>query len=157
MQVDTDDICDVPVRRYGRVIGCSVNTVRVVPVDGELLSPEASLDESSLTGESLPVTRRTGDAVLVATTGVAIAIRAAARVEDSQYERIVALVEEASRSRAPLVRLADRYAVPFTAVSLLIAGSPGGSRVTPYGSQRCSCWRPRARCSLPHRSRSSAG
>jgi E1-E2 ATPase/haloacid dehalogenase-like hydrolase len=53
---------------------------------------------------------------------VAIAIRATARVEDSQYQRIVALVEEASRSRAPLVRLADRYAVPFTAVSLLIAG-----------------------------------
>jgi cation transport ATPase len=77
-----------------------------------------------LTGESLPVTRHAGDALLSGSLngGVAILIRATPRVEDSQYQRIVALVEEAGRSRAPLVRLADRYAVPFAIVSLLIAG-----------------------------------
>ena len=124
MQVDTDEISDVPVTQVRPGDRLLVKPSEVVPVDGELLSPEASLDESSLTGESLPVTRHTGDAVLSGSLngGVAIAIRATARVEDSQYQRIVALVEEASRSRAPLVRLADRYAVPFTAVSLLIAG-----------------------------------
>ena len=124
MQDDTDDISDVPVTHVRPGDRLLVRPSEVVPVDGELLSPEASLDESSLTGESLPVTRRTGDALLSGSLngGVAIVIRATARVEDSQYQRIVALVEEASRSRAPLVRLADRYAVPFTAVSLLIAG-----------------------------------
>ena len=124
MQVDTDDISDVPVTHVRPGDRLLVRPSEVVPVDGELLSPEASLDESSLTGESLPVTRRTGDALLSGSLngGVAIVIRATARVEDSQYQRIVALVEEASRSRAPLVRLADRYAVPFTIVSLLIAG-----------------------------------
>jgi heavy metal translocating P-type ATPase len=122
MQVD--DISDVPVTHVRPGDRLLVRPSEVVPVDGELLSPEASLDESSLTGESLPVTRRTGDALLSGSVngGVAIVIRGTARVEDSQYQRIVALVEEASRSRAPLVRLADRYAVPFTIVSLLIAG-----------------------------------
>jgi E1-E2 ATPase len=116
----------------------------VVPVDSELLSPEASLDESSLTGDSLPVTHRTGDALLSGSLngGVAILIRATARVEDSQYQRIVALVEEASQSRAPLVRLADRYAVPFTAVSLLIAGIAWWVSGDPDVSPRYSCWQP---------------
>lgn len=124
MQADTDDISEVPVTQVRPGDRLLVRPSEVVPVDGELLSPEASLDESSLTGESLPVTRHTGDALLSGSLngGVAIVIRATARVEDSQYQRIVALVEEASQSRAPLVRLADRYAVPFTVVSLLIAG-----------------------------------
>ena len=124
MQADTDDISDVPVTQVRPGDRLLVRPSEVVPVDGELLSTEASLDESSLTGESLPVTRRTGDDLLSGSLngGVAIVIRATARVEDSQYQRIVALVEEASQSRAPLVRLADRYAVPFTIVSLLIAG-----------------------------------
>jgi heavy metal translocating P-type ATPase len=124
MQADTDDISDVPVTQVRPGDRLLVRPSEVVPVDGELLSPEASLDESSLTGESLPVTRHTGDTLLSGSLngGVAIVIRATARVEDSQYQRIVALVEEASQSRAPLVRLADRYAVPFTVVSLLIAG-----------------------------------
>jgi cation transport ATPase len=124
LQADTDDISDVRVTQVRPGDRLLVRPSEVVPLDGELLSPEASLDESSLTGESLSVSRRTGDALLSGSLngGVAIAIRATARVEDSQYQRIVALVEEASRSRAPLVRLADRYAVPFTTVSLLIAG-----------------------------------
>jgi heavy metal translocating P-type ATPase len=124
MQAVTDDISEVPVTQVRPGDRLLVRPSEVVPADGELLSPEASLDESSLTGESLPVTRHTGDALLSGSLngGVAIVIRATARVEDSQYQRIVALVEEASQSRAPLVRLADRYAVPFTIVSLLIAG-----------------------------------
>jgi heavy metal translocating P-type ATPase len=124
MQADTDDISDVPVTQVRPGDRLLVRPSEVVPVDGELLSPEASVDESSLTGESLPVTRHTGDDLLSGSLngGVAIMIRATARVEDSQYQRIVALVKEASQSRAPLVRLADRYAAPFTIVSLLIAG-----------------------------------
>ncbi len=101
-----------------------VRPSEVVPVDGVLESDSATVDESSLTGESLPVERERGGTILSGSlnTEQAIIITASALAENSQYQRIVALVADASESRAPLVRLADRYAVPFTAVSLLIAG-----------------------------------
>ncbi len=101
-----------------------VRPAEVVPVDGLLVTSEATFDESSLTGESLPVTRVAGEAVLSGSVngGSAIEMDATAPAADSRYQRIVALVTEAQERRAPLVRLADRYAVPFTAVSLLIGG-----------------------------------
>lgn len=96
----------------------------IIPVDGVLLSDDAILDESSLTGESLPVERHTDEAVLSGAVNGdhAFTMRATVLAMDSQYQRIVSLVAEASASRAPMTRLADRYAVPFTLVSLLIAG-----------------------------------
>jgi len=101
-----------------------VRPAELVPVDGVLLSPEGVFDESSLTGESLPVSRQAGEEVL---SGVvnglrAVRIRATRRSADSQYQQIVALVRDAQSSRAPMVRLADRFAIPFTAVSLALAG-----------------------------------
>ncbi|WP_261624612.1 heavy metal translocating P-type ATPase [Nesterenkonia marinintestina] len=101
-----------------------VRPSEVVPVDGELLDPMARLDESSLTGESLPVTHARGDALMSGALNgdLAVRMRATAVASDSQYQRILSLVEEAEASKAPTVRLADRFALPFTAVSLLIAG-----------------------------------
>lgn len=105
----------------------------VVPLDGILLSESATLDESSLTGESLPVERVAGDGLMSGSLNgeAAVRMQVTARMEDSQYSRIVALVKEASESKAPMVRLADRYAVPFTAlayvlgaVGWIISGSP---------------------------------
>lgn len=102
-----------------------VRPSEIVPVDGELLSESGSLDESSITGESLPVSHIAGDLVLSGSTNGsrAVRIRAMRRAADSQYQQIVALVREAQESKAPVVRLADRFAVPFTAVSLVIAGA----------------------------------
>jgi heavy metal translocating P-type ATPase len=101
-----------------------VRSGEVVPIDGNLRSVSASFDESSLTGESLPVTRLGGDPVLSGsvngTTSAVIVATALAR--DSQFQSIVALVKQASSNKAPVVRLADRYALPFTLVSLGIAG-----------------------------------
>jgi len=96
----------------------------IVPVDGVLVSPSAQFDESSLTGESMPVERTLGESVLSGSVNgpQAVEIDATARAEDSQYQRIVRLVQEASASKAPLVRLADRYAVPFTVLAYVIAG-----------------------------------
>src|SRR5690606_2782265 len=95
----------------------------VVPVDGVLLSPATTVDESSLTGESVPVEKVAGDTLLSGSVnGVqAVELRASATASASQYQQIVALVAAASESRAPVVRLADRYAVPFTAFSLALA------------------------------------
>ncbi len=120
----TADVTDVAVGEVSIGDTLLVRPAEVVPVDGVLTSSEAQLDTSALTGESLPVQSVSGDTLLSGSVngGQAITLRATARVEDSQYQRIVALVEEASQSRAPLVRLADRYAVPFTVASLLIAG-----------------------------------
>lgn len=100
----------------------------IVPVDGVLLSDAGTFDESSLTGESMPVTREAGGEVLSgAVNGTrAVRMRAVRRSADSQYQQIIALVHAAEDSRAPVVRLADRFAVPFTAVSLVLAGTAWG-------------------------------
>jgi heavy metal translocating P-type ATPase len=105
-----------------------VRPSEIVPVDGILLTESGSFDESSLTGESLPVARSAGEEVMSgAINGSrAVRIRAVRRSADSQYQQIVALVRDAQESRAPVVRLADRFAIPFTAVSLVIAGAAWG-------------------------------
>lgn len=95
----------------------------VVPVDGQLISAHASLDESSVTGEALPVSKQQGERIISGTVNGSetFQMRATATAADSHYAKIVRLVEEAVESRAPMVRLADRYAVPFTIVALLVA------------------------------------
>ncbi len=101
-----------------------VRPSEVVPVDGILDDKSASFDESSLTGESMPVDVRRGENVMSGSVNgnAAVTIIATAAAKDSQYERIIALVRDAETQPAPFVRLADRYAVPFTIISYVIAG-----------------------------------
>lgn len=123
------------VRRDGEIVDVPADAVRpgevllirpseLVPVDAVLLSPETTMDESQITGESVPAEKRSGDAVLSGSVNgsAAVEVRATATAADSQYQQIVALVAEASESKAPVVRLADRYAVPFTVFSLALGG-----------------------------------
>lgn len=116
---------EVPVDQVSIGDRLLVRPSELVPVDGTLDSAAGSFDESSLTGESLPVEKQSGDAVLSGSLNgsAAIVVRATALSADSQYQRIVALVAEAAKSTAPTVRLADRFAVPFTLLSLVIAGA----------------------------------
>ena len=95
----------------------------VLPVDGVALGP-AVLDESALTGESRPVERAEGEQVRsgAVNAGAAFDLRAIATAEESTYAGIVRLVEEAQRQKAPFVRIADRYALIFVPVTLVIAG-----------------------------------
>lgn len=115
---------DVPVDEVAVGELVLVRPSEVVPVDGVLVSPATTVDESSLTGESIPVEKVAGDALLSGSVnGVeAVELRATAVAADSQYQQIVALVAAASASQAPVVRLADRFAVPFTVFSLALAG-----------------------------------
>lgn len=96
----------------------------VVPVDAIIEEGSSSFDESSLTGESLPQVRKHGQTILSGSINIdgVITVRALHSAADSQYEQIIKLVRAARQSKAPFVRLADRYAIPFTIVSFGIAG-----------------------------------
>ncbi len=96
----------------------------VVPVDGVIIDGQTSLDESSLTGESLPVYKKLNDEILSGAVNIdgGITIRVLRKAEDSQYEQIIKLVKSAASTESPFVRLTDRYAVPFTIISFAIAG-----------------------------------
>lgn len=97
----------------------------VVPVDGTVESPQAILDQSALTGEPLAVRHVRGAPIMSGSTNAGDAFDLLARqaAADSTYAGIVRLVETAQRSRAPMVRLADRYALGFLALTLAIAGA----------------------------------
>ena len=97
----------------------------MVPVDGRITAENAVLDESALTGESLPVERAAGGQVRsgAVNAGGPVDLRATARAADSAYAGIVRLVSEAETSQAPFVRLADRYALWFLIVTLVVAGA----------------------------------
>jgi heavy metal translocating P-type ATPase len=96
----------------------------VVPVDGSVASGVAVLDQSALTGEPIPVQQRSGDEVMSGSTnaGEAFDLLASHHAAQSTYAGIIRLVEEAQRSKAPMSRLADRFAMLFLAVTVLIAG-----------------------------------
>lgn len=121
---ESSAVDDIPAAEVAISDHILVRSGEAVPVDGTLKDASAAFDESSLTGESLPRTRLAGELVLSGSINgtTSVTIIATAIAEDSQYQAIVALVRQASTNRAPVVRLADRYAVPFTVVSLLIAG-----------------------------------
>ncbi|HEU5001791.1 MAG TPA: heavy metal translocating P-type ATPase [Actinomycetota bacterium] len=97
----------------------------VVPVDGRVASVAAVVDESALTGEARPVERARGDEVRSGclNAGGPFDLRATARAGDSTYAGIVRLVAQAQASKAPFARMADRYALGFTGVTVGIAGS----------------------------------
>lgn len=97
----------------------------IVPVDAIILDGSASFDESSLTGESLPVAKDVGDQIMsgsINSDGV-ITVRATASAADSQYQQIIKLVQSSAASQAPFVRLAERYSIPFTITSFIFAGT----------------------------------
>ena len=96
----------------------------VVPVDGTVAGGVAVLDQSALTGEPIPVQRRTGEDVMSGSTnaGEAFDLLASHHAAESTYAGIVRLVEAAQRSKAPMSRLADRFAMLFLGITVLISG-----------------------------------
>jgi heavy metal translocating P-type ATPase len=96
----------------------------VIPVDG-IAEGDSLLDYSSLTGESLPVPRRAGEDVLsgASNLGQAFDITATHRAEESTFAGIVRLVAQARLSKAPMTRMADRYAIVFLIGTVLLAGA----------------------------------
>ena len=125
-QLHVDDrLQEVPVEavRVGDTL--LVRTGEVIPVDGTILSGEAVVDTSTLTGEPLPETVGRGMSVLSgsANAGPPFDVRADLPASESAYAALVRVVEQAQSQRAPMVRMADRYAGFFLPATLLIAGA----------------------------------
>lgn len=101
-----------------------IKSGEVVPVDAEILEGNSSLDEASLTGESLPIEKHVGDQLLSGSINLegTLIVRALHTASDSQYQQIIKLVKMAQNTPSPFVRLADRYSVPFTALAFFLAG-----------------------------------
>ncbi|MEI8175012.1 MAG: heavy metal translocating P-type ATPase [bacterium] len=94
----------------------------VVPIDGIVIYGISNLDEAVITGESLPVEKRPGSMIYSGSINEerALEVRAIKISEDSKYQIIVKLVKEAQDAQAPVVRLADRYALIFNIVTFVV-------------------------------------
>lgn len=116
-------VVEVPAEAVGRGEVVVVRPGERVPVDGDVLSGQSSLDESLLTGESLPVPKAAGDPVTGGSiNGEGLLRITATRVgEDSALARIIALVEGAQAGKAPIQRTVDRVAAVFVPVVVGIA------------------------------------
>ena len=102
-----------------------VRAGEVIPVDGQITSPSASLDESAVTGEPIPVTRRAGEAARsgAINAGETFEMRASATAGESTYAGIIKMVTAAQTAKAPFIRMADRFALLLLPVTLLVAGA----------------------------------
>ncbi|TIC84898.1 heavy metal translocating P-type ATPase [Nocardioides sp. GY 10113] len=117
-------VTEVPVERVALGDRLLVRTGDVVGVDGRLLGP-ATLDESTLTGEPLPRERAAGEEARsgAVNAGGPFDLLATASAAESTYAGLVRLVQQAQASSAPFIRVADRLAVLFVPLTLLLAGA----------------------------------
>lgn len=125
MRYAGDRIEEVRIERLAAGDRILVRHGEVVPADGTVVEPDAILDESAITGESLPVRHQTGEEIGSGSTcvGNAFDLIVARAASESTYARIVRLVESAQNSKAPMGRLADRYAIWFLFLTMALAGA----------------------------------
>ena len=114
---------EVPVEDVGRGDEVLVRPGERVPVDGTVIDGHSTIDESMLTGESVPVEKAPGDEVIGATVNKAGAFhfRAMKIGTDTALAQIVRLMEEAQGSKAPIQRIADRVSARFVPVVIAVA------------------------------------
>ncbi len=119
-----DTVTDVKVETVKIGDRILVKPGEVIPVDATVEKGSSFVDESSLTGESKPVDKTVGDELMSGSLNgdAALTVKVYKEAKDSQYQLLVKLVKESAARPAKFVRLADRYAVPFTLVAYLIGG-----------------------------------
>ena len=118
-----DKVVDLPLDHVEIGSVLLIRPMEIIPIDGKLLSEAVVLDEASLTGETKPNELVRGDNVLSGAINgnSSIQIETTFAAADSQFQKIVQLVKETEKTPAQFVRLADRYAVPFTIIAYIIA------------------------------------
>ena len=118
-----DQVSDIDVNEVNQGDQLIVANGEIVPVDGRLQT-DGVFDESALTGESVPVERIAGDEIRsgVVNAGRSVELTATATASDSSYAGIIRLVEEAQAGSADFVRAADRFAIAFVPLTLILAG-----------------------------------
>lgn len=121
--VTPDGSKDVPVNDVPVGAKIIVKPGELVPIDGLIIKGTGEFDESSLTGEARPVAKTVGDTVMSGSINgdETITLTVTKLAKDSQYQQLVKLVQEAEQTPAHFVRLADRYAVPFTVAAILVS------------------------------------
>ncbi len=120
------------VRRNGEEVEVPVEEVEVgeevivrpgeaIPVDGRVIDGVSAVDQSPITGESVPVTKREGDMVFAGSINAegSLVVKVTKRAEDSTLARIIQLVEEAQSERAPMQRFIDRFSQPYATTVVL--------------------------------------
>ncbi|MCF6228833.1 MAG: HAD-IC family P-type ATPase, partial [Planctomycetes bacterium] len=117
------EVVDVSVAELAAGDVCVVNAGERIPVDGEIVSGQADINEAMLTGEPVPVARHAGDSVSAGTipTNGSLDVKALGIGADTRLARIVKMVEEAQRSKAPIQRIADRISNFFVPAVVTIA------------------------------------
>ncbi len=115
---------DVPVDLVRAGDRLMVKPGDLVPVDCEVVAGTSAVDQSALTGEPLPIRAVPGTALMSGSVNQdgALTVRALRPSAQSQYQQILAMVERARREKPPIVRIADRFAVWFTPVTLAMCG-----------------------------------
>ena len=115
---------DVPIEQVLVGDDILVRAGEVVPVDGVITSQQATIDESALTGEPIPVTHQSGELARSGSlnAGDTFEIRASALASESTYAGIVRMVSAAQTAKSPFIRMADRYALLLLPITLLLAG-----------------------------------
>jgi heavy metal translocating P-type ATPase len=121
--VRKSEVVDIPISEIKVSDILIIKPGEIVPVDVVIIEGTANFDEANLTGESMPQSKTVGDNVLSGSVNLdgALKVKTLHIAADSQYEQIIKLVQSATNSQAPFVRLADRYSVPFTVLAFGIA------------------------------------
>lgn len=123
-RADGETLTDIAVSLVAVGDRLLVKPGEVMPVDGTLLTGPTTVNEASLTGEARPIDKRVGETVMSGSINgeASVYLRADQTADNSQYQNIVRLVKQAEAQPAKFVRMADRYAVPFTLLAYVIAG-----------------------------------
>jgi Cd2+/Zn2+-exporting ATPase len=120
----TKEIVVVPADRVPLGSSISVKTGDKIAADGIIIEGSSSIDESSLTGESVPIQKNTGDPVKGGTINIGrtqLVIRTTTTVEDSAVSRLIRLVEDAQSNRSPTEKLIDSFARSYTPSVMFVA------------------------------------
>lgn len=119
---EKDTLRDIPIDEVRVGMHILIKAGEVVSVDGIIVEGETTIDESALTGESIPAHKRVGMNVFAGTDNIdaVLIVRVTKESHESRYHAIVKLVQQAEEHKAPLVRLADTYSLYFTGITFVI-------------------------------------